>query len=188
MIESFRGLYPLLGKARRLGRGIRIERRTFDVAAARPESRADHLMRIGLARHGIGAHALRSPPPGEPRHTEIKASPEEMYRTVLADKPRPEFLKDVIARDQYLPEALRMFRIVRGMLGVAGKTHRVRHLNRHSPDFHLNTDRSQRRHELRIEIRDRLRLQRQSLRHAPTGLDDKFVIDEVELHVKVPVV
>src|SRR5271170_1829488 len=164
MIKSRRRQHRLLGKASRLRRRISIERRTFNIAAARPESRADHLMRIGLAGDGIGARAFWSAPPRETRHTEVETSPEEMYRTVLADEAGAKFLEDVLAQDQYLPEAVRILGVIGGVLRVAFETHRVRHFAGHAPDFHRNAQRTQGRHEFSIEVGDRLRLQCLSLR------------------------
>src|SRR5580700_1793432 len=185
MIKSRRGLHFLLGKTRRLGRGVGVERRAFNVAAARPESRAAHFLRISLAGDRIGADAFRSAPPREPRHAQIEASPEKMYRTVLANESGPEFPEDVVTQNQDLPEAVRIFGIVRSMLRVAGKANRVWHLAWHGPDFHLYAERPQGRHELRIKIGDRFRLQRESVGRSPTGLDDQLVIDDVELHLEV---
>src|SRR5580704_4620335 len=189
MIKGPRRLHRLPRKARRLRRSIAVERRTFDVATTRPESRADHLMRISLARNKIGARPLRSAPPRKPRHTQVEAPPEKMYRTVFADEAGAEFLKDVLARNQYPKEAVRILRIIRGMLRVGREAHRVRHFDRHRPDFYRDSQRLQGRHEFRIKIGNRLRSQGQSLRRTPTRLDDQLVIDEVELNLEdsVPV-
>src|SRR5271169_5910104 len=94
MIKRSRRSHRLFGKTGRFRRGISIERRTFDVAATRPESRADHLVRVGFTRDRISSDAFRSPPPGEPRHTEIETPPEQMHRAVLSDEAGAEFLKD----------------------------------------------------------------------------------------------
>ena len=59
--------------------------------AARPEPRAAHLVRIGLANDGVGqmrhaARMQRRTPPGESRDGEIEAAPEEMDRAAFADE------------------------------------------------------------------------------------------------------
>src|SRR5271166_2275360 len=93
MIESCFGADRLLGKAWRFRRSVGIKRRTFDVASAGPEACTADLVRIGFARDGFGAGALRSRPSGEARHREIEASPEKMHRADLADEARPELLQ-----------------------------------------------------------------------------------------------
>jgi len=55
-------------------------------AAARPESSADHFMRISFAGDRIGADALGSTASGETGDAEVEASPEKMYGTVLANE------------------------------------------------------------------------------------------------------
>src|SRR5258707_3426709 len=187
MIKRRRWFHFLLGKAWRLRRRISVKCRTLDVAGTRPESRANHFMRIGLAGNGICSRAFRSAPSREACHAEIEASPKKMHRTVFANETGTTFLKDVLAEDQDLPEAVCIFGIVRSVLRVALEPHRVRHLTWHGPEIHCNAQRPQGRHEFRIEVCDRLRLQCQNLRRAPTGLDDQPVLDEVELKFETPV-
>src|SRR6478672_5538678 len=109
MIKRLRGTHFLFGKALWRGRGIAVERGVFHIAAARPPSRADHLMRISflhnLAQNRIRIVALRRGTPGKTRHGQIKAAPEEMYRAGLAYKARTENLEHVVHRNQRAPEA-----------------------------------------------------------------------------------
>src|ERR1700722_12781456 len=112
MVKSRVRLHFLTTKTSRLRRGVCIKCRAFDIAAARPQSRADHLMRIRLARNRIGSRTLRSPTTRKTRHAQVEAPPEKMHRTILADKACPEFLEDRVAQYQYLPEAVRIFAIV----------------------------------------------------------------------------
>src|ERR1022692_454714 len=109
MVKGRCRFHFLLAEARKLRRGIRIKRRTFNLAAARPESGADHFMRIRLARNRIGSRAFRGAPPRKARHTQIEAPQEKMHRTILADESCPEFLEDAVAQYQHLPEAMRIF-------------------------------------------------------------------------------
>src|ERR1700730_473640 len=109
MVERRRWFHFSLGKAWRLRRRISVERRTFNVAGTRPESRANHLMRIGFSGNGVCSRAFRSASSGESCHAEVEASPKERHRTVLADETGAKFLKDVLAQDQDLPEAVRIF-------------------------------------------------------------------------------
>src|ERR1022692_3640041 len=110
-----------------------------------------------------------------------------MHRTIFADEARSKFLENTVARNQYLPETMRIFTIVRSMLRIALKAHRVRHLAGHRPDFYLDAKRSQGRHELRIELGDRLRLKLHRPRRAPARLDDQLVLDKIELNLENPV-
>src|ERR1700688_3540370 len=118
MVKSSRRPDLLLGKTSRLRRRIRIKRRTLHLSPARPESRADHFMRIRLARNRIGTRPFRSAPSRKSRHAQIEAAPEKMYRTIFAHEPGAKFLKNVAAQNQYPPQALRIFAIVRRMLRV----------------------------------------------------------------------
>src|SRR5580700_9601405 len=138
MIKSRRRFHFLLSKPWRLRRRISIKGRAFNVPAARPESRADYFMRIRLAGNRIGSGTLRSAPPRKARHAQVKAPPEEMYRTFLADEACPKFLKDRVAQNQNFPHAMCILSIVRSMLRIALEAHRVRHFARHRPEFHFN--------------------------------------------------
>src|SRR5271163_458086 len=108
----------MLRKSRRLRRCVGVECCFFDVAPARPESRADYFVRVGLARDGIGPFALRRAPSREPGHRQIEAAPEEMYRTYFSNEPGPELFKDRVAADENPPETVGILRIVGTVLCV----------------------------------------------------------------------
>src|SRR5580700_6845834 len=110
-----------------------------------------------------------------------------MHRTILANKACPEFLENNVTQNQYPPEAVRIFAIVGGMLRILLEAHRIRHLAGHRPDFYLDSERPQCRHELSIELGHRSRLQFHCLRRAPTRLDDQLMLDEIELNLEIPV-
>src|ERR1700730_6259780 len=93
-------------------RGVRIERRTFDVAAARPKTNTADLVRIGLPGHRVRAGAFRGAASGKARDGEIKTPPKEMDRADLAEKARTKFLEDGIHGHENSPECIRVFRIV----------------------------------------------------------------------------
>src|SRR4029079_4092801 len=94
-------------QARRLRRGVGVEGRFGDRAAAWPETRAEHLVRVRLAGHGVGAGTFRRPPSGEPRHRDVEAAPEEMHRAALADELATEALEDRLDANENVPERLR---------------------------------------------------------------------------------
>src|ERR1700704_1791904 len=107
----------LVGKALRRGRGIAVERCVFHVATAGPPTRADYFVRIrflhDLAQHRVRIVTLWRRTAGKARYRQIKAAPEEMYRTGFADKARTEDLEHVVYGDERAPEAARIFFIVR---------------------------------------------------------------------------
>ena len=58
MIESSLEADLPLGETGRLRRSVGVESRSFDVAAARPESRTAHLVRVGFASNRVGSRTL----------------------------------------------------------------------------------------------------------------------------------
>ena len=68
------------------------------------------------------------------------------------------------------------------MPGVAFESDRVWHLHRHGPDLHFNSQFTQCRHERRIKIRHGSRLQFNRLLAASAGLNDRQMLEEIELH------
>src|ERR1700733_2945148 len=105
-------------KTCRLRSRVGVERRTFYFAAARPETAADHFMRICLSRNGVGAFSRRRPAARETSHGQIEAAPEKLHGAVLADKARSKLLEDFIHANQNAPEPVRVLRVVRSMLRV----------------------------------------------------------------------
>ncbi len=61
--------------------------------------------------NGHPVRMLRRAAPREARHHQIKATPEEVHRTDLAEASRAELLEHAIDRQQHAPEALRLVRI-----------------------------------------------------------------------------
>src|SRR5947207_9005560 len=161
----------LFGKAWGLRGCITIESSIFRVSAARPESSADDFVGIGLARDTVSALAFGSTPSGEARQSEIETSPEEMHWTGLPDKARPEFLQNLIGRNQDAPEAVRIFRIVGSVDTIFIKRNRIGNLHRHLPDFHLDSRGVQRVNEFAIKIRYGLGTQWKLSGHAITHPD-----------------
>src|SRR5262249_52679781 len=138
-----------------------IERRVIHRTAARPEARTADLVRIGLARNGVGQMrdatwmAWRDTA-GESRHGEIKTAPEEMHRARLAEEAGAELFEHAVAVDEDLQEALYRHRIVGGMRGVLREARRLRQLVRHVVDSKLNAQLSQRCQDIGVEARDGL--------------------------------
>src|SRR5689334_23174963 len=107
------GVHWFRVQAGRAGRAVRVERSLPEAAVAGPESATGHLVRIGLARHPIGALLWGSGTAGKARHGQIEGTPEEMHRTALAQKSAAEFFKDPLTLDEDAAEAV-------DILGVIG--------------------------------------------------------------------
>src|ERR1035437_7329996 len=99
MIKSFFGAHQLRRKSFRLRRSVGIEGCARNVSAARPPSRADHLVRIRFPRDRIGTHTLWRATAGKPRHSKIEAAPEKMRWARFPNESRAELLEDGIAAD-----------------------------------------------------------------------------------------
>src|SRR5579859_7433989 len=99
MIDCRRRANGLLVESGRRWRCVRVERRA-DIAAARPEARADHFMRIRFAGDGISAWALRRAPSAKSGDSQIETAPIKMHWTALADEARAEFLEYDFGRNQ----------------------------------------------------------------------------------------
>ena len=67
-----------------------------------------------------------------------------MHRAGLADEARAEDLEHFVHGNQGAPEAAGIFLVILGMHAVLVEGDRVRHLDRHVPDLHVNLERSQR--------------------------------------------
>ena len=180
MIEGGSGLRGLSGETGGLGRSVGVEGWSVE-AGAGPEAGADYFVRVSFAGDGIGAGAFGGAAAGEARDAEVEASPEEMDWTALADEAGAKLLEDIFTEDQDAPEAVGEFGIVGGVQGIFFERDGGWDLARRSPDFDFDAERVQGGHEFGIEVRDRLRLEGESLGGTPTGLNGQLVIDEVEL-------
>src|SRR6476469_2214608 len=132
------------GEAWRFGIDVGVECRLREGSSTGPPSRADAFMRIRFSRHPVGevrhsARMCRSLPSRKSGAREIKAAPEKMNRTALADKPAAKLLEHSIRMAQDCPAPVRVLGIVRGMLPIFGKGKRILHLGRDwaKPDFQV---------------------------------------------------
>src|ERR1017187_8456958 len=142
-------LYRELAEPHRRRIRVRIERSVVCSAATRPESGAAHLVRIGLAHHdachagGLSCHR-GGPSSREPRHCEIEASPEEMYRAGFSDEAGPKLLVHAVDLYQDVPEALSELGIVGGMGPIAAERDGIGDLARKLVDRDLDAELDQR--------------------------------------------
>src|SRR5271168_3861556 len=116
MIVSLCRTCRRLPESLRFGRRIPIVRRSFNVAAPRPESRAAHFVRIRFARDRIRSRTLRRPPSRKSRGRQIEAAPEKMHGTGFPDEARAKFDKNLLAARQNPPKTIRVFGIVGSVL------------------------------------------------------------------------
>src|SRR6202022_701318 len=184
MIKRLAGADRSLSVTCRFRGCVGVECRSLDVPAARPESRADHFMRIGFPGDGICPFTRRSATPGEACDGQVKTSPEEMHRTIFPDEAATEFFENSVDQHQDAPEPGDIFTIVGSVLDILFKGNRVRNFAGHSPDLHLNAQRFQRSHDLFIEISHRTGNKRNDLTRASAGPDYQIVIKKIELYLE----
>src|SRR4029077_12316565 len=93
-----RWLWPnsRLVESPRFGHRVRVKGWVPDISAARPKANTAYFVRIGFSRDGISARSFRRPATRESGNCKVKASPEEMHRTGLSYKTRPELVEDRI--------------------------------------------------------------------------------------------
>ena len=141
-------------------------------------------MRISLPLNRIRPRPRRCRPSRKPRHRQIEASPEEMHRAHLPQKPRPKPPKDLLRQHQHAPEPMRILRVIRPVIPVQIEPDRSPHLHRRRMNLHRNPQRSQTRQILAIEIRHRLRpqMRRQSLPRPQPQM--QLMIHKVELDIQ----
>ena len=125
---------------------------------------------------------LGGTPAVEPRQREVEGAPEEMRGTRFPEEASAEPFQDSVRVHQHPEEAMGMRPVVRGVKAVLGKRNRVLRLDRHGPQLHGDAERSEQRHVVTIEVRDRLRSQRDLPDRPVTRLHEEPVVDEVELH------
>src|SRR5271156_3738205 len=94
MIERFCRADWLFREPFGFGRGVGVKSSTFHVAAAGPESSADHFVRVRFTCDGVGARTLGGAAARETRGGQVKAAPEKMNGAGFADKARAEFFED----------------------------------------------------------------------------------------------
>ena len=176
---------------RRRGVGVGVEARV-PTGIARPESRAGHLVGIGLARDRVGqmrhpARMQRRRAPREPRHRQIKGAPEQVDRAALAQKPGAETVQHPIALHQGAPVVASDIGVIRTMPSILRKGRRVGHLVRRLIDAAGHAQPCQRARDLGIEVRHGPRFERDPALAPVTDPDDQFAGDEVELHLETDI-
>ena len=184
MVVHGAGLRDQVPQARRLGRGIRVERRLLHGPASGPEPGADHLVRIGLPSHAVRPRTLGGTPPREPRHREVEAAPEEVHRTAFPEKRCAKPPEHVIRLDQDAPVPIGILRIVRCVRFIGREADRLLHLDRNGPELYVHVQFLECGEIRPVEFRHRLGAQRDLLHRSFACPEDELVLDEVELRVE----
>ena len=107
-----------------------------------------------------------------------------MNGAVFANEATAELFEDRIHERQNPPESLGVCRVIRYMLRIPVESDGIRNFDRHRPDMHVNVERLQSRHELRIEGGHRLWSELKNSLLAVTNGDRQPVLKEVELDFK----
>src|SRR5581483_7550901 len=79
---------------------------------------------------------------------------------------------------------MRGLRIIRRMHSIFIEWNGIRNLNRHPPDLHVDTRRSQHVHDLSVEVSNRSRLERYCLARAIAPLKYQLMVQKIELQLK----
>ena len=73
-------------------------------------------------------------------------------------------------------------RVVASVLGVLLEADRIRDLDRHRPDGHIDAEPHERLHDEGVKIGHRSRFERHGLRATVRAPDQEAVVDEIEIH------
>jgi hypothetical protein len=120
----------------------------------------------------------------EPCHCKIEAAPEEVHRTALSEKTRTELLEHAIDLQEYAPEALSVFAIVRRMRVILAEGNGLRHFIRHFIDTDRQPQARQRRHHGGMELGYRLRLERHLPPRPVARVDPEDMIEKIKIDLK----
>src|SRR5262249_50621235 len=151
---------------------------------AGPESMTDALVGVCLSRNDIRAFARRRDASGKAGHSQIEGTPPEVHGTDFADESGAKRLEDIIDPDQCAPESMRILGVIRSMDAILIEADRVRNLDGHSPNFHIQTHIVQMCHQLLVKVRDRLRSEREKPRRIIAASDPQLVLDEIKLDLE----
>src|SRR4051812_41725715 len=182
VIKCARWSHRTLGKANWFRNSVGIESRSLNIPAPRPEASAAYLMGVGLLCHRVGSRARRGAPARKARDGEIEAAPKEMHGAALADKPGAKLFEDAVDSYQNSPKAMHVLRVIRAVDTVLVETDGIGDFDWHGPDLHLDAERMEQVHELRVELSHGARNQRQRPSPSFSGQDIEFVVYEVELN------
>src|SRR5437763_10248271 len=98
---------------------------------------------MGIRFAGDHAFSRRRPLSVEARHAQIKAAPEKMYWTRLADKSGTKFFEHAVGRKQNPPKPAGVFGIVRRVRLIRVQRDWIRNFLRLGIDPHINSNLAQ---------------------------------------------
>src|SRR3974377_372329 len=184
VIERRSGLHFAFGEAGRFWRCIGVIGGAIHTAASRPEARTALLMGIRLGSDSVSARSRRRRAPAKPRRSQIKASPEKMYRAGFSDKPCPKLFEHSVAPREDSPESRHGLRIVRCVNVIFLEGNRIRKLLGQRIDRYVNTQLSELGHELVVKRRYRLRFELDLAVLSTAAFDQQSVGDKVEAYLE----
>src|SRR5262249_41468823 len=155
-VECFRRQDRAVLEARRFGRGVCVKRSVLDhLSIAGPKSHTDHFVGVAFLHDHVGIRPLWRASAGKPRRRQIKAAPKEMYRAGFANKLCSKLLENWRHGGECLPKSMRVFGVVRGMKLIEFEANWSWNFHGHVPDLHVDAERVQSGHELRVKLGDR---------------------------------
>src|SRR4051812_19256156 len=125
---------------------------------------------------------LRREPAGKARDREVKAPPEEVDGTALAQEARAKALQDALGLRERTPEAVGLLQIVRLVRLVLLEGNRVGNLDGRRPNLHVVESKNMHvKHKLFVKVCDRSWLKVEHDRVAEAGRDAELVGYEVKV-------
>jgi len=117
---------------------------------------------------------------GEPGDRQIKAPPEEVHRTGLAQERRSEAVEHPVHRDEGAMETLHRLPVIGPLASVGGKGYGVRHFVRLAVEGRIAAQRLDQGDEVGVKVGHRRCRQRQLCPPAVAGCADNDVIAQIE--------
>ena len=122
--------------------------------------------------------------PGESRHREIEAAPEEVHGARLAEERSLEVLERAVGREQHTMKAPDVIRIIGRMHVVFRERNRIGNFVRTAVDSDVQTQIAESLEQTGVKRRDRFSSQRQCARRPVIRADDERMLHEIEVDLK----
>src|SRR5436309_1513584 len=107
-----------------------------------------------------------------------------MHRAAFAYEARAKLLEHTLDLNEYAPEAIGVFGVIRSMLVIFRKGNRVLYFVGLRVYLNFNPDRAKCCHQLFVKVRDRARHEFDDLSFAVARIDEQVVVNEVEINLE----